>query len=135
MVLYIQNVKPKFINPGTGGFFKGKNPNVSIEVLENNWVNETMVVYIGQSGGIRNGKWSNETLHSRISTFMAFGQGQDVMHYGGRLIWQIKDSKDLVVCWKPLPMKILDPKAYEKQLIQEFKSNFSQMRPFANLQD
>lgn len=39
---------PQFLIEGTGGFFKGKNPNVSIAELIANWVEVTPVVYIGE---------------------------------------------------------------------------------------
>ena len=31
---------------------------------------------------------------------MKFGSGKKVGHKGGRFIWQLKDSANLVVCWK-----------------------------------
>lgn len=123
MVLYLINKKPKFVEKGVGGFFKGKNPNQSIEELNNNWVENSIVIYIGQAGGIRNGKWSNATLSKRICTYLEFGQGKDIGHYGGRLIWQIQNYQELVLCWKTLPNKNKDPKEYEKELINEFKKN------------
>ncbi len=33
--------QPEFLTRGTGGFFKDKNPNVSIDELERNWVGDT----------------------------------------------------------------------------------------------
>ena len=61
---------------------------------------------------------------------MRFGQGKNIGHYGGRLIWQLKHSGDLVICWKGLPTE--DPRKVEVKLIQEFVSKYSN-RPFANL--
>jgi len=34
--------QPEFLTRGTGGFFKEKNPNVSIDELERNWVDDTL---------------------------------------------------------------------------------------------
>lgn len=133
LVLFNGKEKPKFMPKGVGGFFKGKNPNVSIQELNSNWVDNTIVIYIGQAGGIRNGKWSDATLSKRLGAYMKFGQGQDIGHYGGRLIWQIEDYKNLIVCWKSLPNKLMDPKVYEDELITSFKNIYGS-RPFANLQ-
>jgi len=133
-VLYLGGKRPEFLSRGVGGFFKGKDPNVSIPELESNWVDETVVVYIGQAGGIRAGKWSDATLSERIGAYMKFGQGRDIGHFGGRFIWQIKDHRDLVLCWKSWPNKTKDPKEVEGEWIQEFKSIYGK-RPFANLQD
>ena len=38
MVVYTGENIPEFLSRGTGGFFKGKDPNVSITELETNWV-------------------------------------------------------------------------------------------------
>ncbi len=134
LVLYVANGIPNFLPVGVGGFFKGKNPNVTLNELARNWVEDTIVIYIGQAGGIRAGKWSNQTLNDRISAYLKFGNGQNIAHYGGRYIWQIKDYKNLVICWKPLLNKILDPKKVETQMIADFKQSYNK-RPFANLQD
>lgn len=120
--------KGEFLTAGTGGHFKGKNPNVSVSELKANWVDDTIVVYIGKAG--KDG--SSATLQSRLRQYFGFGQGKNVGHWGGRLIWQLKNSSDLVVCWKALPTA--DPRTVEAGLIQDFISKFSD-RPFANLAD
>ena len=127
MVINLSKEK-EFLTVGTGGFFKGKNPNVSIQTLESNWVENSIVVYIGKAGG----EGSGATLQSRLGQYFRFGQGKNVGHYGGRLIWQLKNSADLVVCWKELPTE--DPRTVKSELIREFVSQFSK-RPFANLTD
>jgi hypothetical protein len=40
--------EPAYLGIGTGGFFKNKNPNVSIDELKINWVTGARVVYIGK---------------------------------------------------------------------------------------
>ena len=62
---------------------------------------------------------------------MRFGQGKDVGHKGGRYIWQIPNSENLVVCWKPTQE---DSRTVEAELIQQFVAEFGK-RPFANLSD
>lgn len=128
MVLRINPEPPKFLKTGTGGHFKGKDPNVSISILNSNWVEDTIVVYIGKAGS----EGSSATLHSRLNQYFKFGQGKNIGHHGGRLIWQLGDSKDLIVCWKALPKD--DPRNIESGLIRDFVSIYS-ARPFANLAD
>lgn len=132
LVLYLTDKEPEFVYPGVGGFFKVKDPNVPVSVLQSNWVYGTIVVNIGQAGGIRAGKWSEVTLHGRIGKYLRFGKGKNVSHKGGRYIWQLKDYKDLVLCWKPWPNKMRDPKEVESQMLQDFKNIYGKL-PFANL--
>lgn len=91
-------INPEFLLKGSGGHFKGKNPNVSIEELKKNWVEDADILYIGKAGG--EGQGSN--LKRRLNQFIRFGQGENIGHWGGRLIWQLKDAEDLIVCWKEL---------------------------------
>lgn len=121
LVLNIDNRPEKFLTNGSGGYFKGKNPNVSLAELKSNWVDNTKVVYIGKA----------TSLKSRLRQYFGFGQGKNIGHYGGRLIWQITYSKDLVVCWKSLET---DPSEYETDLIRQFVLIYG-CRPFANLKD
>lgn len=112
----------EYVVQGTGGYFKEKDPNVSIDILKENWVDNTVVVYIGKA----------TSLKSRLRQYFGFGQGKNIGHYGGRLIWQLAYSKELVVCWKALPIE--DPREAEASLIQQFVSKYGK-RPFANLKD
>ncbi len=128
LVLWLDNSPPKFLPQSTGGHFKGKDPTVSVSELEQKWVKGAKVLYIGKAG-TRNGK---QTLRKRIRQYLRFGQGKRASHRGGRYIWQLGDSKDLVFCWKPTPDQ--DPRLVEQALIQGFKTAYGK-RPFANLQD
>lgn len=119
LVLNVENRPGEFLTIGSGGYFKGKNPNVSLEELQNNWVDNTKVVYIGKA----------TSLKSRLRQYFSFGQGRNIGHYGGRLIWQLKYSNNLVVCWKSLST---DPREFEAELIRKFVTIFG-CRPFANL--
>ncbi|MBL7889422.1 MAG: GIY-YIG nuclease family protein [Bacteroidia bacterium] len=121
LVLNIENTPIEFLTVGTGGHFKGKNPNIPILELKANWVENTKVVYIGKA----------TSLKSRLKQYLSFGKGKNIGHYGGRLIWQLKYSNDLVVCWKVMKT---NPREFEAELIRQFKSNFN-CRPFANLKD
>lgn len=110
-----------FIEKGSGGFYKGKNPNVSIDTLSEKWIDDVKVVYIGKATSLR----------KRLGVYFRFGEGKNVAHYGGRYIWQLKNSKELIVCWKKTDE---DPREIEAGLIQEFVRQHKN-RPFANLID
>jgi hypothetical protein len=125
-VISDHSIEPEFLSIGTGGHFKGRNPNVEIIRLRENWVQDTKVLYIGKAGGGE----SSATLQSRVRQYLGFGNGKPVGHWGGRFIWQIKNSDDLIFCWKPLPEE--DPRAVEKILIQDFYSHYGKL-PYANL--
>lgn len=86
------------------------------------------MVYIGKAGG----PGKNATLRSRMRQYMRFGQGEALGHCGGRYIWQLSDSRDLVVCWKPTTGE--DPRDVERELIDEFKAIYGR-HPFVNLAD
>ena len=110
---------PEFLEVGTGGHFKGKDPNVSIARLRSEWVERAVIVYVGQSGSKSKG-----TLKKRIG---------EVGHQGGRLIWQLRGADRLLLCWKEVADH--DPKEIETELIEAFKSEHGGRRPFANLRD
>ena len=124
MVVYTSKSSPEFLMQGTGGFFKGKDPNVPIAELKTNWIENTCVIYIGQT---------KTTIRKRVKDYLKFGCGQKVGHKGGRYIWQIKESDQLLFCWKPTPDE--EPGIVEKLLITQFKEQYGGRRPFANLKD
>ena len=120
------NKKHDFLKESTGGHFKGKNPTVPVQKLKSNWVENTVVLYIGKAGGIR----SKATLNSRLKQYVSFGSGKPVGHWGGRLIWQLSNNNDFIICWKETPNE--SPEELEKQLIADFESKYYKI-PFANL--
>jgi hypothetical protein len=124
MILYPTEKKVVFLDKGVGGFFKGKDPNVSIAKLEDRWIN-SKTVYIGATGG----KNKSGTLKRRVKQLLRFGQGENVGHYGGRIIWQLKNHLDLVVCWMPTED---EPMQLKKTLLKDFQLKYDQ-KPFANL--
>lgn len=135
LILYVGSKPPQFLEVGSGPLLYKKkvSPNVSFKELQSNWVNDTIVINIGKAGGLnQKGVESKETLRSRLSTYFSFGQGRDVCHYGGRLIWQLANSESLIVCWRPTPVS--EPREMECNLIKEFKRIYGR-RPFANLRD
>ncbi len=119
---------PEFLSQSTGGHFKDKAPTVSVAELQRQWVAGPKVIYVGKAGSSS----GTTTLRSRLRSYMRFGLGKPVGHWGGRYIWQLADASDLQVCWKPTPNE--DPAVIESQLIQAFQAMYGK-RPFANLRD
>ncbi|MGA9673423.1 MAG: hypothetical protein WBQ94_29805 [Terracidiphilus sp.] len=124
-VLRLNATPPKFLEKSIGGHFKGKDPTVAIHLLKHKWISDAVVLNVGKAGG--NG---DSSLKSRIKQYMLFGQGKRVGHRGGRYIWQLHDSQDLILCWKPTPGLI--PRDVEKALIRNFEETYQGL-PFANL--
>lgn len=87
---------PQYVERGTGGFFKGRDPNVSAAILSTAWVKGARVINIGKAGGAS----SSSTLRKRLRQYIRFGQGQAVGHWGGRYIWQLHGCHSLLICWK-----------------------------------
>jgi hypothetical protein len=128
MVISKSTAAPAFLAESIGGHFKGRNPTVDVEALSRQWVNDVVVLYIGKAGSAD----GSAMLRSRLKQYMKFGLGKAVGHWGGRSIWQLADSHNLQVCWKPTPDE--EPREVESRLIAAFKQRYGQ-RPYANLRD
>jgi hypothetical protein len=111
--------EPLFLSVNPGGRFKGGDPSVAEEALGVNWVDGAEVVYIGKA----------DNLRRRLREYMRFGKGEPVGHWGGRLIWQLKDSDELLVAWAETPGRI--PREVEAEMISAFREAFGKP-PFAN---
>jgi hypothetical protein len=124
LVLKSNGTAPMFCDQSRGGHFKGKDPRIDVGTLEQRWIDNTIVLYIGKAGP------RAATLRSRLKAYMRFGQGYKVGHWGGRCIWQLRHSGDLIICWKA----VLDalPRTVEAGLLKEFEGQYHRL-PFANL--
>ncbi|WP_017793317.1 hypothetical protein [Leucobacter salsicius] len=125
-VLRTVTSEPEFTQIGSGGHFKGKDPNVEIADLQRNWVPGAQVVYIGKAGD----PGRAATLRSRLWQYLRFGEGANVGHWGGRYIWQLADRDSLIIAWNEMPDGV--PSELESELIGRFRGHFGE-RPFANL--
>ena len=121
LVIRTDPQSPVFLDSSTGGRFKGREPAVSIQALQQAWVTGPIVVYIGKATALR----------ERLRRYMRFGHGEPAHHWGGRYIWQLAGAADLLVCWRATPDE--DPRQVERRLMQEFRNQYGK-RPFANLQ-
>jgi hypothetical protein len=102
-----------------GGWFKGKDPTVTLDVLSANWVDGAEVVYIGKAA----------LLRRRLIQYADFGAGRSVGHWGGRLVWQLSSPDQLIVGWKETPACV--PAEVEANLIASFRRIYGKP-PFAN---
>lgn len=119
--------EPVFLENGTGGFFKKKNPNVALPKLSAKWVKDTSIVYIGKAD--ISPKTGERGLRTRLREYLDFGQGLNIGHWGGRYVWQLKDSAKLIVCWKRVDG---NAEQVERQMIMAFQAEYGKY-PFANL--
>lgn len=127
VVIRKSRTKPRFLNSSTGGHFKGRDPTVPMDTLKQKWVATANVLYIGKAGG----RGQRASLRSRIRAFMQFGKGKRRPKWGGRYIWQLADSRDLLVCWKVVSGDRV-PADVERELLDGFKIHYGVL-PFANL--
>lgn len=110
--------RPMFIADSRAGRFKSKNPTVDRDRLARKWVSTAKVLYIGESSN----------LHERLHTLFRFGQGDDVGHWGGRFLWQLRDAAELRLYWQA----IATHQERKSELLHAFKKQLGSL-PFANL--
>lgn len=79
----------------------------------------------------RPGPSLKRTLRKRLDEYRRFGKGEPIGHWGGRLIWQLADSDELVVGWRATKPP-QHPQCEESTLIRGFEADYG-MRPFANM--
>jgi Protein of unknown function (DUF2510) len=118
---------PEFLASSPAGHFKGIDPTVSVIDLESNWVSGARVVYLGKAGA---GASGTRGLRKRLDEFRAFGAGRPVGHQGGKRIWQLTDSAELLVGWMTTADGVA--KDVERRLLAEFRVRYGQL-PFANM--
>lgn len=79
------------------------------------------ILYIGKAGGNKN------KLKQRISQYVRYGYGEVNNHRGDRAIWQIADSKSLLLGF----MECDNLEKNEKELLEEYESKY-EVLPVAN---
>lgn len=120
-VVVPHGLKPTFLQRGSAGRFQDRDPNVPIDVLEARWwVPETGEIYVGRA---------RQSLRRRVWQMLRFGRGHAAPHWGGRLIWQLAETDDLIVAWRAVD----DPVAEERRILSDLRARYGRL-PFANLQ-
>lgn len=122
VVYRTDDAAPLFLRANPGGRFKGKDPSAPPPALNGNWVAGAHVVYIGKA----------DIADRRLRQFARFGDGEPVGHWGGRYIWQLADSAELLVAWHAI-FWAEHARDYERRLLARFSELFGGRRPFANL--
>lgn len=102
-----------------GGWFKGRNPTVPVDVLRERWVSDADVVYVGMAG---------TSIRERVRSLVDYGGGKPVGHQGGRYLWQLEGSDDLLVAWRESDQ----PREDERVLLDAFAAAHGTL-PFANI--
>lgn len=113
---------PAFLPANPGGRFKGKDPTIPLERMAAGRVPGANVVYVGKA----------DDLRTRLKAYARFGAGDPVAHWGGRLIWQLADSDELLVAWCPITTT-QPARDHEKILPARFAERHGGRRPLANL--
>lgn len=119
VVIQAAGAGPDFLDSNPGGRFKDRDPTVDASALEANWVDGAEVVYVGKA----------DNLRRRLRQFAQFGAGKPIGHWGGRLIWQLARSTELLVAWRETPGEV--PKEVETAMLSEFRAVYRKP-PFAN---
>jgi hypothetical protein len=120
---------PSFLDVSPAGHYKGKDPTVPVPELQQLWVPDTRIVYMGKANHGSRGK---RGLRQRLDEYRRFGAGEPAAHSGGRRIWQLADYKDLLVGWRVTDDS--DAARIETEMIAQFRAHHG-LRPFANMRN
>ncbi len=126
VVLYLGAEPPVFLDSSPVGWRKDKDPSVDVERLVRSWVLGAEVLYIGKASAKASAQGG---LRKRLDEYRRHGAGDRIGHWGGRSIWQLRDSHRLVVAWKATAN---DPEDAEADSLDDFVRTYGQ-RFFANL--
>jgi hypothetical protein len=88
--------------------------------LTTRWVSESPLVYVGRA----------KNLRSRLSRLAVKGV-ESVTNWGGRIIWQIRDTESMTVAWLATPTR-RDAARLRGRFLNRFHAQHGGRPPFAN---
>lgn len=91
-----------------------------VDELARRWVSESPIVYIGKADPKKGG------IHTRVKQYARRGNS----HNGGRSIWQLADSDELLIGWAETGEEL--GRTVEQRWIVRFEEIFGR-KPFANV--
>lgn len=80
---------------------------------------------VGKADAGRSGR---RGIRARFDEYLRFGMGEPIGHWGGRYLWQLAGTDELMICFKPRT----DPRDEETRLLELFRTEHGTL-PFANL--
>ncbi|MGD9958812.1 hypothetical protein [Nocardioides sp.] len=107
--------EPRFLDRSTGATHKKRDPSLGRDALTANGVPAANVVYIGKA--------DHHRLRGRLNEYQAMGAKPTGSHWGGRLIWQLSDSRKLLVAYLVLPPTDI-PRNVETKMIEGFRRRY-----------
>lgn len=125
-VIRESETSPTFLPNNPGGRFKGRDPTVPVERLGDRWCATSHIVYIGKAGAAG----GTSTLRKRVASYLNFGAGKPVGHWGGRLTWQLDGTETLLLAWSTT--QAAEARKVEAALLQAIVQQVGRL-PFANL--
>jgi hypothetical protein len=117
-VLRPSGTDPTFLPASPAGWPKGRDPSYPLDELRRKWIATTPLVYVGKANPA-GGLWGRLRPFARMAS----------NHSGGRSIWQLEDSAELLVCWIATPGE--NPGDVETRYLHAFESAHGGV-PFAN---
>ncbi len=103
-------------------FWRGYEVSLTTEELQNKWVENANVLYIGKCSS------KTKSLQKLVRKHIEFWNGKEVSAYGGKAIGQIQNWKDLQVWY----LECADPQQAKTDLLKDFFEKYGKL-PFANL--
>lgn len=115
-----------FLARSSAPAWRGREPSLPLEELARHWVPGATILYVGRAAG----PGVRSRLRQRVKRYLRFGHGKVVAHWGGRQIWQLRESSRLVIAWCACGPE-LDPARLEAELLRDFEQRHG-APPFAN---
>ncbi len=127
MALWPFSGRPRFLERGPVEIYKGGPGYYPVSRLEDEWVDDALVVYIGKTE-------AKKGLRGRIRAYLRWRRGQ-LGHSGGKAVWQIDGNEGLVFCWRA--GKVINgetPYNTETALMKRIADKYGRV-PFANMNE